>query len=89
MHYSAAHEKDAIEPYAERFLAYLIYRHCTEAEDLADFSMRLKFSLFCQRLFSSLSHCQNADSLNELAEIAVIISEEIEYSEDNTFTLMY
>lgn len=89
MHYSAAHEKDAIEPYAERFLAYLIYRHCTEAESKEDFAVRLGFCLFCQRLFTSLAHYKNADSLNELAEIAVIISEEIEYSEDNTFTLMY
>lgn len=89
MHYSAAHSPNTSEIYAERFLAYLIYRHCTESEDIADFSMRLGFCLFCQRLLSSLINSQKANSLSEISNLASIISEEIEYSEDNTFTLTY
>ena len=89
MHYSAAHSHNTSEIYAERFLAYLIYRHCTESEDIADFSMRLGFCLFCQRLLSSLINSQKANSLSEISNLASIISEEIEYSEDNTFTLTY
>ena len=84
-----AHAPSAEGPYAERFLAYLIYRHCTEAESREDFAMRLGFCLFCHGLLTSLIHSQGAGSLNEIAHLASIISEEIEYSEDNTFTLTY
>ena len=89
MHYSGEHEKEAKEPFAERFLAYLVYRHCTEAQSREDFSMRLGFCLFCHRLLTSLTYSKKAKTHNEIAHLASIISEEIEYSEDNTFALMY
>ena len=74
--------------YLERFLAYFIYRHCTEALDTEDFCSRLSFCLFCERLFASLICNKKAETLKEIANLASIISEEIEYSEDNTLTLM-
>lgn len=74
--------------YLERFLAYFIYRHCTEALDREDFCSRLSFCLFCERLFASLICNEKAETLKEIANLASIISEEIEYSEDNTLTLM-
>ena len=89
MTYSSAYRPSEKEPYAERFLAYLIYRHCTEALDIEDFAARLGFCLFCERLLASLINTQGAKSLNDIARLASIISEEIEYSEDNTFALMY
>ena len=76
------------DEYLERFLAYLLYRHTTEAVDIDDFRTRLSFCLFCERLFASLIYLENAKSLNEVAKLATIISEEIEYSSDNTFALM-
>ena len=77
-----------IEEYGKRFLAYFIYRHCTEAVDREDFCMRLSFCLFCERLFASLISSQGAKTLHEVATLASIISEEIEYSDDNTWMLM-
>lgn len=77
--YSAdAEASQSIEKLLERALAYFIYRHCTEAWDETDFRASLGFCLFCERLLASAakSHSPN--------EIARIISEEIEYSEENT-----
>ncbi len=73
----------------ERALAYFIYRHCTEAFDYDDFRARLAFCLFCERLLSSLAVSQGVCDLNGMATLASIISEEIEYSEENTEMLTY
>ena len=78
----------AFDEYLERFLAYLIYRHCTEALDKEDFCARFAFCLFCERLLASLICSEKADSLAEIATLASVISEEIEYSDENTWVLM-
>lgn len=75
--------------YLERFLAYLIYRHTTEAIDEEDFSDRLAFCLFCERLLASLMVCAYAKTVEEIAYLASVISEEIEYSDSNTEALTY
>ena len=74
--------------YLKRFLAYLVYRHCTEAFDPDDFRERLAFCLFGERLLASLTVFKKAETLSEIAALASIISEEIEYSEENTEGLM-
>lgn len=74
------HGKDE---YRERALAYYIYRHGTEAFDIEDFRERLTLCLFLERLFASLISYRKAQTPEELAVLASIISEEIEYSEDN------
>ena len=61
-----------------RILAYFVYRHCTEAFDYEDFCSSLSFSAFCTALISSLA---TEETINDVARI---VSEEIEYSEDNT-----
>jgi hypothetical protein len=86
--YSSSHRPDGKDEYLERALAYFIYRHCTEAYDTEDFCLRLSFCLFCERLLASLIVSQKAHTLQETAILASIISEEIEYSEDNTESLM-
>ncbi|MBR5314682.1 MAG: flagellin lysine-N-methylase [Clostridia bacterium] len=73
-----------IEKYAERLLAYFIFRHTSEAYDIKDFCISLGFCMFCERLFVSVCKAENATALDQIIEIARIISEEIEYSEDNT-----
>lgn len=88
MSYSAALRPDGCEEYLERFLAYLIYRHSTEALDLEDFCARLSFCLFCERLLAALICSEGAKANEEIEALSVIISEELEYSEDNTYTLM-
>ncbi len=65
----------------ERALAYFIYRHCTEAEDEIDYRAALGFCLFCERLMACM---MIANKNTDAAELARILSEEIEYSEDNT-----
>jgi len=67
----------------ERALAYFIYRHCSGAYDREEFRASLGFALFCERLLASLISAQNATE-EEAVELARIISEEIEYSEENT-----
>ncbi len=89
MKYSSKRRPDGMDEYLERFLAYFIYRHCTEALDDGDFCDRLRFCLFCERLFASLICTETAGSLCEMIELAVMISEEIEYSDDNTLALTY
>ena len=89
MHYSSSCRPEGVDQYLERFLAYLIYRHCTEAFDAEDFSLRLSFCLFCERLAASLTVSERATSLCEIAELASVISEELEYSEENTEALTY
>ena len=90
MNYSSKKRPKAkeFEEYLERFLAYLVYRHCTEAFDKEDFCLRLGFCLFCERLLSSLICSEKAVTLDEVAIFARVISEEIEYSDDNTLALM-
>lgn len=87
--YSHSLRPEDADDLLERALAYFVYRHCTEAYDKADFCARLAFCLFCERLLASLICVKKARSLQDIAVIASIISEEIEYSEDNTDALMY
>lgn len=90
MHYASTRRPASgeVDEYLKRFLAYFAYRHCTESIHEAEFCARLSFCLFCERLFASLIAARGAKSLPEVAALASIISEEIEYSEENTWTLM-
>ena len=67
----------------ERALAYFIYRHCTPARDGAEFAAALGMCLLCERLLASVLQ-QGTLPLHEAARL---ISEELEYSEDNTDAL--
>ena len=89
MNYSSTLRPSGKDEYLKRFLAYLIYRHCTEAFDLEDFRLRLGFCLFCERLFASLICAEGVDPFYDIAALASVISEEIEYSDENTTALIY
>jgi hypothetical protein len=73
----------AAEQIAERALAYFIFRHCSVAEDEDDLRARLGFCLFCEALLRSLL----AQGTLEAFECARVISEELEYSVENTETI--
>lgn len=75
-------DSEHLESYLERALAYFIFRHTSSAEDESEFRASLGFSLYCERLLSSL--CKSTQSFEEICDMARIISEELEYSEDNT-----
>lgn len=68
----------------ERALAYFVYRHASGAESTEDFRIRLGFALFCERLLASSF---NSTKIN-IEKLIRIISEEIEYSQDNTDALI-
>lgn len=70
--------------YLSRMLSYLIFRHCTDVFDEEDFICSLGFCLFCERLFASLLSAHNVSELSDVIKLASTLSEEIEYSEDNT-----
>ena len=89
MSYSSSRRPTEMDEYLERAMAYFIYRHCTEAEDGADLCDRLSFCLFCERLLASLISTEGASSLCDVAILASIISEELEYSDENTTSLTY
>lgn len=76
---SFAEAPKELELYLERAFAYFVYRHCSESTDKMGFSAHLGFAMFCERLLCSI--CHNA---NEIFDYARIISEELEYSEENT-----
>ena len=68
----------------ERALAYFVFRHCTPACDEDDLRAALGFALFCERLLSSV-----VGTGYDPCDLARIISEELEYSEENTETLKF
>ena len=68
----------------ERALAYFVFRHCSKAYDEGEFRASLGFSLVCERLLSSLARAQGASTVESLIPLVVAISEELEYSEENT-----
>jgi lysine-N-methylase len=68
----------------ERALAYFIYRHVSGAWDEGSLRARVGFALFCERLLASVITYTELDTVTA----ARIISEEIEYSEDNTQSLI-
>jgi lysine-N-methylase len=64
----------------ERALAYFVYRHASSAENTEEFRIRIGFALVLERLLASCIKATNIPA----AELLRTISEEIEYSEDNT-----
>lgn len=73
-----------METYLERALAYFIYRHSTAAWDEEDFRRAVGFALFCERLIASVANAEGVNDLTGLIEVARMVSEELEYSEENT-----
>lgn len=64
----------------ERALAYFVYRHCSSALSLEEFRTGLGFAIFCERLLAAMTR-ENPDI--PITELARILSEELEYSEEN------
>lgn len=75
--------------FAERYLAYLIYRHTSICETKEDFRSALGLCLFCERLLISILCTKNLDDITSVIDYARIISEEIEYSDCNTDSIMF
>lgn len=74
---------EELEKKLQRALAYFVYRHCTPAYDKDEFRASLGMSLFLERLIASAVILTGM----EAEEVAGIVSEEIEYSTENTDAL--
>jgi lysine-N-methylase len=77
-----AHAAD--ERWTERALAHWVYRHVSDARDADELCAGLGLALLLERLLTSLIVATGAHALEDVVELARVISEEIEYSEDNT-----
>jgi lysine-N-methylase len=71
------------ELYAERWLAYLVLRYLSPTKEANEARCALRTCLFLERLYASLL----ADG-QDAFEAARMLSEELEYSEDNVETLL-
>ncbi len=74
--------------YASRYLAYLIFRHVSLSASYDNMRARIGFSILLSRIFENLV-ARGCISFDEVCDAARIISEEIEYSEDNTASLIF
>jgi lysine-N-methylase len=72
------------DEYLERFFAYLVFRHVSVANSFDNLCARLGFCILLTRILGS-----GASNFDEACDLARIISEEIEYSEDNTDSLIF
>ena len=84
---SASITEKSLEKPLERALAYFVFRHCSTAEDPTELRAALGFSLFCERLLASVCAQNGITELSAAVNFARIISEELEYSEENTDAL--
>ena len=74
------------EKQLERAFAYFVFRHCSPAFDEDDFKSSLGFACVCVNLIYSVSI---ANPRLGISEIARIVSEELEYSEENTQAIKF
>lgn len=74
-----------LEKQLERMLAYLVYRHVSVEESVEGMRCALGFALFCERLLCSV---MMKNKTMKLEDAARIISAELEYSEENTDSIM-
>ena len=78
---SSTHTEEGLGEPLSRFLAYLVYRHTGGCESEAELRCALGFAFFTERLFASLL---KSEGTKEHIELCRLISEELEYSEDNS-----
>ena len=72
----------------EKLMLYFIYRHTPSATDVADFGARVLFAIASCYIIGGIFAASEDHSIEYLCEIASLYSAEIEYSEENTATLV-
>ncbi len=70
-----------------RALAYFIYRHGSATESREEWRAAVGLSLFLTRLLATLCREMGAESVTDMVPLARTLSEELEYSEENTESL--
>ncbi len=75
----------------EQFIVYLLYRHFANAPDVNDAQCRIRFVAFAYEILYALGATifnKNGDfTFEDQVEIARLFSSEIEYSDENLYTL--
>ena len=79
---------DELYPYFERFFAYLVFRHMSVAESYDGLRARLGFCLLLLSVLENTAAFSDS-TFENVCEAARVVSEEIEYSEDNTADLIF
>ena len=67
----------------ERSLAYFVFRHLASSRDGGEMKRTLGACLFLERLLASLAVKDGVSKPSDFAELARVVSSELEYSEDN------
>ena len=78
-------ENEAKSVFYERFFAYLVFRHLSTSDSEENLRARLGFCILLTKILMS---GENSD-FDAICRLARVISEEIEYSEDNTDGLIF
>lgn len=79
----------SIGPYVENLFKYLVFRHVSTATSELSFVSRLAFSLLGVSLVIYLFEREEKMTESRLFEIVRLFSSEIEYSEENTESLIF
>lgn len=75
-------------PLLERFFAYLLFRHVSIADSREDFRARLGFCLLLTSILEKYLSDRDV-TFEETVDFVRALSEEIEYSEENTESLIF
>lgn len=76
-------------PYLLSFFAYLVYRHIPGSASYENLRARVGFAVLLTEIMGAAAGKLSEVSLEVLCDIAAKISEEIEYSEDNTEAIIF
>lgn len=77
------------DEYLTRFFSYLCLRHTASAVGEDNFRARIAFCILLTKILENCMNCKENITFREVCDLVVRISEEIEYSEDNTDTLTF
>jgi lysine-N-methylase len=86
--YSSAHRNAGFEYELERALAYFVFRHVSPSRTREELTANLGLALFLESLISSIAYSRGIEDFEKLVELCRTVSEELEYSEDNTDTIL-
>lgn len=83
-------EKEDFSVAFEQLAVYFIFRHIADAIECCDYSERVRFTVMSCYLIGALWQYHNVEKDSEkMIDITRMYSSEIEYSEDNTATLLW
>lgn len=86
---SASFDEENLQIAFEQLIVYFVYRHTADAVFENNFGVRLAFAILSFEMTRYLWSCTGDISSENLAEMARMYSQEIEYSEENMDELIF